>query len=189
LPFVLQVGSLAKLLLLLVLLGVMVGISSWMLGRLWLGAIMTTFLLLFIGVIVSLLAPSVFSFSLQLMPPGQGPTPTVQFTVIAHDYYFTVQGSQNNSIIVKAGDVVKIIFLNEGSTAHSFMVAKEPRTGAMLAIQGAEIGSAAQPLAPGARGEVIFKVTTPGTYYYICPVPGHAELGMAAPFIVRGPSS
>jgi plastocyanin len=180
---VLQVAAAAKLMLLLLLIVGLLGIASWMLGRLWLGAVFTLSLILFLGVLISLVAPSVFSLPLQ-MPSGPGPTPNVQFTIIAHDYYFTLQGSANNTIVVRAGDVVRIIFINEGSTAHSFMVAKEPRTGAELAIQGAQIGSAAQALAPGARGDVVFRATTPGRYYYICPVPGHAELGMYALFIV-----
>lgn len=32
---------------------------------------------------------------------------------------------------------------------------------------------------------VTFHAPSPGTYHIICPVPGHAQRGMWAPFVVR----
>ena len=33
-----------------------------------------------------------------------------------------------------------------------------------------------------------FTATTPGTYHYLCPVPGHAQQGMTGTFAVSNPS-
>ena len=40
-------------------------------------------------------------------------------------------------------------------------------------------------LSRDARGTLTFTAATPGTYQYLCPVPGHARDGMAGAFIVR----
>ena len=37
----------------------------------------------------------------------------------------------------------------------------------------------------GETGEVTFTPTDPGTYHYICTIPGHAKLGMLGEFIVE----
>jgi uncharacterized cupredoxin-like copper-binding protein len=34
-------------------------------------------------------------------------------------------------------------------------------------------------------GTIDFTATTPGSYQYLCPVPGHAREGMAGSFTVR----
>ncbi|MGI0090041.1 MAG: plastocyanin/azurin family copper-binding protein, partial [Nitrosopumilaceae archaeon] len=41
------------------------------------------------------------------------------------------------------------------------------------------------PLKPNEEGEVTFTAGAPGTYYYICTVPGHALQGMKGSFIVE----
>ena len=33
-------------------------------------------------------------------------------------------------------------------------------------------------------GTLTFTATTPGTYHYLCPVPGHAQKGMTGTFII-----
>jgi plastocyanin len=35
------------------------------------------------------------------------------------------------------------------------------------------------------EGAIAFTATTPGTYRYLCPVPGHAQKGMVGTFTVR----
>ncbi|HEX9845145.1 MAG TPA: plastocyanin/azurin family copper-binding protein, partial [Candidatus Nitrosotenuis sp.] len=47
------------------------------------------------------------------------------------------------------------------------------------------IKSANNPMKPGESGEVTFTAGAPGTYYYICTVPGHSALGMKGSFIVE----
>ena len=47
------------------------------------------------------------------------------------------------------------------------------------------IAAATNPLKPGESGSVTFLAGAPGTYYYICTVPGHALQGMQGSFIVE----
>jgi hypothetical protein len=37
------------------------------------------------------------------------------------------------------------------------------------------------------EGTLAFTATTPGTYRYLCPVPGHAQKGMTGTFTIRLP--
>ena len=48
-----------------------------------------------------------------------------------------------------------------------------------------EINSPTNPLKAGESGSVTFLAGAPGTYYYICTVPGHALQGMQGSFIVE----
>ena len=52
-------------------------------------------------------------------------------------------------------------------------------------VWDSEIGSATAPLSRGQSGEVRFVADTPGTYFYICTVPGHALQGMQGTLIVE----
>lgn len=45
--------------------------------------------------------------------------------------------------------------------------------------------SAIAEMPTGESGEVTFTPTEPGTYHYICTIPGHAKLGMMGEFIVE----
>jgi nitrite reductase (NO-forming) len=49
----------------------------------------------------------------------------------------------------------------------------------------AEIGANSY-LEPGQKGTVIFTPNNAGSFYYICPVPGHAELGMFGSIVITG---
>ena len=37
------------------------------------------------------------------------------------------------------------------------------------------------------EGTLAFTASTPGTYHYLCPVPGHAQKGMSGTFTVQLP--
>ena len=47
------------------------------------------------------------------------------------------------------------------------------------------IAAATNPLKPGESGSTTFIAGAPGTYHYICTVPGHALQGMIGEFIVE----
>ena len=59
-------------------------------------------------------------------------------------------------------------------------------TSSSLAIlSGTDVAAANNPLKPGEGGTSQFIPGEPGTYYYICTVPGHREMGMVGTIIVE----
>ncbi|MBI2125712.1 MAG: multicopper oxidase domain-containing protein [Thaumarchaeota archaeon] len=120
-------------------------------------------------------------------------TPTVEFAIDGGEagpkFGFAFEGQQISSpgptLTVKTGDIVKVNFKNNGATAHAFSVVKENSDEAPIMFK-ATIGTGPRPLVPGDRGSIVFNADTTGTYYYICPVPGHAQLGMWGEFKVEG---
>ena len=83
-------------------------------------------------------------------------------------------------------DVVNVTVVNIGKMPHAFAVTNMPKTGANT-LFGATIGSATNPLSPGKSGTVIFAPSNAGSsFYYICPISGHAEAGMWGSVIVSG---
>lgn len=90
----------------------------------------------------------------------------------------------NPEIRVAAGDEVTVSSTNQGISFHSFAVVRDPDNAASI-VWDSEIGTANVPLTRGQTGEVTFVADTPGTYYYICTVPGHAIQGMKGTFIVE----
>ena len=89
----------------------------------------------------------------------------------------------NPDLRVNAGDEVTVSVTNQGISFHSFAVVRDPDN-ANTVVWDSEIGSANVPLTAGQSGEVTFIADTPGTYYYICTVPGHAIQGMKGTLIV-----
>ena len=83
----------------------------------------------------------------------------------------TIQGSdalkfEPSTITVKAGQPVTLTFSNTGQTAHDWSLAQG-------AAQPVKIAAAAGQSASGT-----FTVDRPGTYTFICSVPGHEAAGM-----------
>jgi FtsP/CotA-like multicopper oxidase with cupredoxin domain len=84
----------------------------------------------------------------------------------------------------KTSDVVNLTVVNVGKMPHAFAITDVPQTGAPV-LFNAEIGSAGNPLQPSQSGSVIFTPNNAGSsFYYICPVLGHAESGMYGSVIV-----
>jgi nitrite reductase (NO-forming) len=90
----------------------------------------------------------------------------------------------NPEIRVKSGDTVTIKSSNKGVSFHSFGIVTNPSDPNSL-VWNSAIGSMAKPIKPGESGQVTFTAGAPGTYYYICTVPGHGVLGMQGSFIVE----
>lgn len=67
------------------------------------------------------------------------------------------------SITLKVGEPVNLVFENEGQMLHDFTV---PALG--VHVQAG----------PGQSATAGLRVGEPGTYEYLCSVPGHAEAGM-----------
>ncbi len=90
----------------------------------------------------------------------------------------------NPEIRVNSGDSVTISSANLGKSFHAFGVVAAPEDFNNV-LWGSEIASPSNPLKANESGEVTFTAGAPGTYYYICTVPGHAIQGMQGSFIVE----
>ena len=90
----------------------------------------------------------------------------------------------NPTINAKVGDRIIFNILNAGKSFHSFGVTlNEEGFGGILS--GTAVAAANNPLKPGDGGSSEFIPGEPGTYYYICTVPGHREMGMVGTIIVE----
>jgi len=90
----------------------------------------------------------------------------------------------NPEVHVNSGDEVTVTAINAGKSFHAFGVVSDPDDFNSVIFDSA-IAAATNPLKPGESGEVTFLAGAPGTYYYICTVPGHALQGMQGSFIVE----
>jgi uncharacterized cupredoxin-like copper-binding protein len=70
------------------------------------------------------------------------------------------------AIVVRAGQPVELTLRNGGNIPHDFTLAGGASGPVKLEAQGGQT----------ARGT--FTIDTPGTYAYVCGVPGHAAAGM-----------
>lgn len=109
------------------------------------------------------------------------------------DETFRIAGLVNPKIIVPAGSHVSIEVVNaDHDTAHGLVVTSAggaPSGMPMMTSRPSFTGSAlwflGNPTAAGMHtGTLVFTASTPGTYRYLCPVPGHAQKGMTGAFVV-----
>lgn len=122
---------------------------------------------------------------------------TVSFTVVAiapglPDMTFGIAGLANPTVIVPKGAQVTVQFINADSNeAHGWLVSQQQPPfnfgqSSAPALSGAAAGVIGDPTAAGdGANTVTFQASTAGTYYYICPMPGHAQMGMHGQFVVR----
>jgi len=90
----------------------------------------------------------------------------------------------NPDIKVKSGDTVTIHVKNPTKSFHAFGVVSDVDNPQSV-IWNSAVATPDNPLKPGKGGDVTFVAGAPGTYHYICTVPGHATLGMQGKFIVQ----
>ncbi len=122
--------------------------------------------------------------------------PVVNVTLYEGEINATTYGFGNTSssltspgptLHFQVSDIVNVTVYNVGILPHAWALTDAPQTNANV-LFNAEIGSAESPLAPGTNGSVAFQVTQAGDFFYICPVPGHAELGMWGNVTITFPS-
>jgi rusticyanin len=110
------------------------------------------------------------------------------------DGTFRIAGMVNPTVVVPAGAKVSIEVINAGpDTAHGLVIsASDGRSSwmPMMTDRPAFTGSAlwflGNPTSAGMHtGTLTFTAATPGTYHYLCPVPGHAQKGMTGTFTVN----
>lgn len=144
--------------------------------------------------LIALVAFLILPIQLPLLGSGNtSGTPTVSITLYAGEISGTKYGfglTPNNitspgpTFYLNTSDVVNLTLVNAGKVPHAFACVNAPRSGATILFNG-EIASGSDPLPPGQSGYVIFKPNTVSNeYYYICPVPGHPELGMWGTMVV-----
>jgi len=109
------------------------------------------------------------------------------------DETFRIAGLVNPAITVKAGARVSIEIINADSdTAHGLVITAGHPTPSWMpmmttrtAFAGAALWFLGNPTSAGMHaGTLTFTASAPGTYRYLCPVPGHAQKGMAGTFTV-----
>ena len=92
-------------------------------------------------------------------------------------------------LIFKEGQTVKLRFVNQGEMDHEFVMDEEPAILEHKAVMEKHPDMEhddpnAIRLAPGARGEIIWTFSNPGTFGFACLMPGHYEAGMHGPLEV-----
>jgi rusticyanin len=111
------------------------------------------------------------------------------------DETFRTAGLVDPTITVQLGSRVNIELVNaDAGTAHGLVVSANgsrsswmPMMTARPAFSGAALWFLGDPTSVGMHaGTLSFTASTPGTYWYLCPVPGHAKRGMIGKFVVSG---
>ena len=113
------------------------------------------------------------------------------------DETFRIAGLVNPAITVPAGAQVSIQVINaDPDTAHGLVITASSDVSSpmpMMTDRPAFAGSAlwflGNPTTAGMHTATLtFTATQPGTYHYLCPVPGHAQKGMTGTFTVSSSS-
>jgi rusticyanin len=121
---------------------------------------------------------------------------TVSFTVVSvppggPDMTFRIAGLVNPTLVVPKGATVTVQFINaDTDQAHGWEVtAAQPPFQfhpGPAAFAGAFARGLGDPTAAGDGTETItFTADKTGIYQYVCPMPGHAQMGMHGAFNVR----
>jgi rusticyanin len=129
-------------------------------------------------------------------------TPSVHLVAVASpaggpDETFRIAGLVNPAIAVPAGAQVSIqVIKADPDTAHGLVITASSDVSSwmpMMTDRPAFAGSAVwflgnRTTAGMHAATLTFTATTPGTYHYLCPVPGHAQKGMTGTFTVSSSS-
>jgi rusticyanin len=111
------------------------------------------------------------------------------------DETFRIAGLVNPKLTVPAGARVSIEVVNaDPDTAHGLVVTASAARSSWMpmmtgrpAFPGSALWFLGNPTSAGMHAATLtFTASTPGTYHYLCPVPGHAQKGMAGLFTVTG---
>jgi rusticyanin len=116
-------------------------------------------------------------FVVEAVPPGNP------------DMTFRIAGLINPTIVVQQGAAVTIELVNDDNEAHGWTVIAASPPFAFHPPTAPAFPHAATIIGAPANGHHNARTTTftaapAGQYQYICPMPGHAEMGMHAAFIV-----
>jgi uncharacterized cupredoxin-like copper-binding protein len=126
----------------------------------------------------------------EIMPKGSNNA--TQMTLYAGQVSTTSYGfgltstvsSPGPQITLTSGKTYTMTVNNVGTMPHNWAIVNAKATNAQV-LWSAQIGSAANPIATGSSGSVTFTAGAAGTYYYICQIPGHVDLGMWGTVVVQ----
>ena len=122
---------------------------------------------------------------------------TVQLVVLASPSMpaenFRIAGLTNPTIVLPAGARVSIQLINaDTDMAHGLVITSGDAADSSMpmmtespAFPGAALWFLGEATSAGMHtGTLTFTATTPGSYRYLCPVPGHAQKGMIGNLVV-----
>jgi hypothetical protein len=106
---------------------------------------------------------------------------------------FRIAGMTDPAITVPAGAHISIQLINaDTAMAHGLVItagadrSQMPMMNGVPAFTGSALWFLGKPTISGMHaGAITFTATTPGSYQYLCPVPGSARDGMSGTFTVR----
>lgn len=118
---------------------------------------------------------------------AQAQTATVNITLYEGEINGGANGAFGNSsssltspgpdLEFHVGDVVHITVYNVGKLAHSWAIVSD-KSNVNSVVFNSAIQSGSTPIQPGQSASTTFTVDKAGSYYYVCQVPGHVDLGM-----------
>jgi nitrite reductase (NO-forming) len=174
-------GRLGKMMAILVGLVVVGGIIFFALGDYWISELSPAGMK-FTGVTDEVAAPTVAQTG-EDIPITLDFIESSDFRTLAFNALPGEPGN-NPTINAKVGDRIIFNIVNAGKSFHAFGVTlDEEGFGGILS--GTDVATPNSPLKPGEGGDSEFIPGEPGTYYYICTVPGHREMGMVGIIIVE----
>lgn len=151
-------------------------------------------------IIVIIVVAGVLAYEFLAAPPGPSPSPSSSPTPTSSGNAITVYGgeistskygfgnsasslsSPGPTLTFKVGQSYALTFVNSGQAIHAWEITTSKAPGTVLF--GAGIG-VSNYLSPGQSGTVTFTPDQAGNFYYVCPVPGHVELGMWGNVVVN----
>jgi plastocyanin len=96
----------------------------------------------------------------------------------------TLTSNPGPNITLTAGTIYTMTVNNVGTMGHNWAIVTDKNSVSSV-VWGAQIGSGTNPIAQGSSGSVTFTAGAAGTYYYVCQVSGHVNLGMWGTVIVN----
>jgi uncharacterized cupredoxin-like copper-binding protein len=95
-----------------------------------------------------------------------------------------------SQIEVRRGEIVRFVAVNKGKVLHEMVLGRledlKKHAELMRKHPGMEHDEAhGVHVAPGKSGEIGWRFTRPGTFYFGCLIPGHFEAGMVGRITVR----
>ncbi len=91
--------------------------------------------------------------------------------------------SPGPTLTFKQGQAYTMTVNNVGALPHSWEISSS-NTGTPSPLFNSEINPGAY-ISPGQSGSVTFTPNQSGNFYYVCPVPGHPDLGMWGPVVIN----